>query len=342
MKIKPLKVMTYLFLLLAFSILPLANASAIATEDVYWGYSVANPHTHYFSDSPYAQDFWVQGSYWFDGYAFDTYGGVNFYKMNFNGTSNNDVNTPAYAGGRQVVYVLTRNCAPTGANSTVNNHWVLESMNSEQVNYIDKYQYTSTDNGVRGLYQFVFRNNTDDTTIPAHIPISMYCTTYQGSSISPEKPMINVVAVGIYGQYPYENYHQDLQDIKDAIENGQDAGQVLQQQREEDRQDMEDAQGDADDAGQDAGQAVTEETGDMINLVGGIIGAITDTNATNCNVTANWGNLNLGQLNLCSAPQEIRAVLQTVLGVIGVIVVLNTVHYLVDTIYNMTKEVQDT
>lgn len=285
---------------LIISLLLPYNASAIATEDVYWGYSVANPHTHYFSDSPYAQDFWVQGSYWFDGYAFDTYGGVNFYKMNFNGTSNNDVNTPAYAGGRQVVYILTRNCAPTGANSTVNNHWVLESMNSEQVNYIDKYQYTSTDNGVRGLYQFVFRNNTDDTTIPAHIPISMYCTTYQGSSISPEKPMINVVAVGIYGQYPYENYHQDLQDIKDAIENGSDAGQVLEQQREEDRQDMENAQGDANTDGTASQTQATGQGQTLLQAFISFVNAITNASPGNCNLNMNTGFIDFGMVNLCA------------------------------------------
>lgn len=361
MKIKPLKVMTYLFLSLAFSILPLANASAY--EPPIDGYITSNPgisSIDFFSET---NDVGVRKI------------NDNYYKIipgSYSSTALTDLKL-VYArplGDSQigqifhVQYVIFQPISQGSSNAQGSSVTPVCPATRQGYNI-----YDCQINKLGSDWQLNYLNYPSGSQGSAYLE---EWTALAGS------PAWSVDIWGVYTSQMYYNYWLSqnvwlrsngwlgdigllintidtykldatnreivdaIEELKEALENSSDAGQVLEDHRNEDRQDMEDAQGDAEDAGQDAGQEVTEETGDMINLVGGIIGAITDTNATNCNVTANWGNLNLGQLNLCSAPQEIRAVLQTVLGVIGVIVVLNTVHYLVDTVYNMTKEVQDT
>lgn len=138
--------------------------------------------------------------------------------------------------------------------------------------------------------------------------------------------------------YPLDATNRD---IIDAIENSGDAGQVIEQNREEDREDMENAQQDAQDAGETAQQGVEQSSEGMLNSAQSIADAL-NTPATNCKITANWGNLNLGELDLCNVPNEIRSVITTILGVVASIVVLNCARSIINMIYNMFKEVQDT
>lgn len=328
MKIKPLKVMTYLFLSLAFGMLPLTNASAMEIiSNPSGGVTYGHPQYRILLDSSWTSPTTGEISL-----------GQGQHRIDYLTIYNQDI----FRYGHNVIYIRAQGCTfVTGLDN--GDYFRFESVKIYDENFLNSADYYDRVN----IYELTYRSyysNWPERIISTEVTVPMYfyCTGDQSYNMIPS---FSVISHSAYP--PTIDYTAELNEVRRLLQEiidkpSDSAGEVLEDQREEDRQDMEDAQGDAEDAGQDAGQAVTEETGDMINLVGGIIGAITDTNATNCNVTANWGNLNLGQLNLCSAPQEIRAVLQTVLGVIGVIVVLNTVHYLVDTVYNMTKEVQDT
>lgn len=298
---KKLKLLFITLVAVISLLLPYNNTHALATVEGWWGYSMSKPHAHYFFNYPYNYDTWAQGEYFFDQFAFDgSYAGTQIYKVNINGVSNDDVNITGYAHGRQVAYFITKNCIPNNSTETVGNHWVLESVNSQTINYIDNTAYVTTDNGVRTLWQMVYRNDTDDTTIPGHIPVGMWCTSYQGASATRDKPMINLATVGIYGPQPFIDYTQQLEEIKDAIENGSDAGEVLQQQREEDKQDMQDAQGDASTDGADSQSQATGQGQTLLQAFISFVQAITSASPGNCNLDMDTGFIDFGTVNLCS------------------------------------------
>lgn len=298
---KKLKLLFITLVAVISLLLPYNNASALATVEGWWGYSINNPHAHYFSNYPYNNNFWAQGEYFFDQYAFDgTYIGVQFTQINFNAVSNDDVNITGYANGRQVVYLMTNNCVLNQNSETVGNHWTLESIASDQINYTNHAQSPDVDGQTRNLWQIVYRNDTSDTTIPGHIPIGLWCTDWTSFQSGREKPMVNLAAVSIYGPQPFIDYSQQLQEIKDAIENGSDAGEVLQQQREEDRQDMEDAQGDASTDGSDSQSQATGQGQTLLQAFISFVQAITSASPGNCNLDMDTGFVDFGTVNLCS------------------------------------------
>lgn len=76
---------------------------------------------------------------------------------------------------------------------------------------------------------------------------------------------------------------------------------------DEEKNQIQDASDDAQDAADEAQDTVESDTATITQQIGNIIGAITDTPATNCEINGNMGNVNLGTMNMCQGmPQEIR------------------------------------
>lgn len=105
----------------------------------------------------------------------------------------------------------------------------------------------------------------------------------------------------------HKNDYEDWKDeIIDAIGNG--STQKEQSAAEEAQQD---AQDDADSSGEDAENAGTT----LLGALTAFVGAITSAQPSNCNINADLGHMNLGNINLCqlSLPSSVQVISSIIL-----------------------------
>ena len=104
--------------------------------------------------------------------------------------------------------------------------------------------------------------------------------------------------------------NETLEDILDKIDGLSMSGSVeegMDAANENVKDQVQDASDEAESAADDAQDTVESDTATITQQIGNVIGAITDTPATNCEINGNMGNVNLGTLNMCQGmPQEIR------------------------------------
>lgn len=124
----------------------------------------------------------------------------------------------------------------------------------------------------------------------------------------------------------------NIESILENIENNQPSAQdIADAIAEAELTEMEDATEDAETAAESAGEQAESATQSLIGTAQSIIGAITDTPATNCQINMNLGNINLGTMDFCTMwPQQIRDVVNNVTTIVLVIAVLLLSYNLVE------------
>lgn len=132
-----------------------------------------------------------------------------------------------------------------------------------------------------------------------------------------------------------------IQDIIDAQDDMADAQQAtndkLDRQYNQDQQDRQDAQQQVEDA-QASADGISDDYNDasasLLSTMGTIVGLIRDTPATNCSISVNDigqdGVLDLGNVNLCSVPNEVKQLINNVFGMVMIVasalLALNVFH----------------
>lgn len=220
--------------------------------------------------------------------------------LDINNDGAQDSSLTAYPRGRQVVYILARNCMFLNAAFSID--WRLESVSSSEVNYkSDSTNYDMTE--PLNLYQLVYRNDTDQDTVASVIPAAFECSGIQwlpgGGGSYPKQSFLDVLSLYISADLPID-YSAKLEEIKNAIEKSGDAAQVLEQQREEDKQDMENAQQDASADGSDSQQEASQTGQTILQAFISFVGALASASPSNCNIDMNTGFVDFGAVNLCA------------------------------------------
>lgn len=122
----------------------------------------------------------------------------------------------------------------------------------------------------------------------------------------------------------------------DNIANNSSTSAVVSQQREtnakldaqaqqdaQDRQDYQTAQQNAQNSASDTSQDFSDSSQSLLSAMGTVIGLIRDTPASNCTITVNnigpGGVLDIGAVELCAVPNEIRQLINHVFGLTMVV-----------------------
>lgn len=98
---------------------------------------------------------------------------------------------------------------------------------------------------------------------------------------------------------------------------------VIEQQNQQDKDEMNNAINDANNSAENNTNQIENATGDTQASVQGIIDVVLNTGASDCKIDGDLGQVNLGELNMCSAPASFLNIINTVAGIVGVIVTVN-------------------
>lgn len=119
-----------------------------------------------------------------------------------------------------------------------------------------------------------------------------------------------------------------IDNLLTAIQNSSTAGVVNELQEmndrdEQDREDFEQAQQDAQDAADDSAQDFSDSSQSLLSAMGTVVGLVRDTPATNCQIPVNDigpnGVLDLGNVDVCSIPNDVKQVLNRVFGLVMIV-----------------------
>lgn len=136
-------------------------------------------------------------------------------------------------------------------------------------------------------------------------------------------------------QYLENNPSPSAQDIADAVNGQQEAAGQTQSDA-------------GDTAADNSDQAVDNATQSLFSAMGTVVSALRDTPASDCLITVSSVGSSqvftsaIGQLNVCSVPSGILAIVQGLAALVIVPMVLMACYSLLHKIYNAFKEVQDT
>lgn len=99
--------------------------------------------------------------------------------------------------------------------------------------------------------------------------------------------------------------------------------QEMNDRDEQDREDFEQAQQDAQDAADDSAQDFSDSSQSLLSAMGTVVGLVRDTPATNCQIPVNDigpnGVLDLGNVDVCSIPNDVKQVLNRVFGLVMIV-----------------------
>lgn len=97
---------------------------------------------------------------------------------------------------------------------------------------------------------------------------------------------------------------------------------------DEERQELEDTQDDAEESANSAGEDVENGTSSLTQTMGQVVNEIKNAQPTNCNITINprAGQFEIGTINLCNAPANIRTMIETVVVVAVTLGVFRTCY----------------
>lgn len=181
---------------------------------------------------------------------------------------------------------------------------------------VSTYSFYS-DSNISDCIDFGVGKNYEGSTLYWNGAVSFYVSRMSGVVISDSggsgsggsyNSVLNDIKYLNQDQY---NRLVDILSNLSALRNGQiTSSQIedaVEQAQESEKDQIQDASDDAQDAADEAQDTVESDTATITQQIGNIIGAITDTPATDCEINGNMGNVNLGTMNMCQGmPQEIR------------------------------------
>lgn len=186
-----------------------------------------------------------------------------------------------------------------------------------------------------------FYNGTAWTDIPANAQSATYNAQGYISSGSFSKwfCVSNIISNTISNQdvvvmitqpvVQFYNSRDEAQSIADAINDGErDATQDSVDQSEQDSQDSQDD--------------VDQTTSSLLAVGSQVVGVITNTAASNCNITMNFAHFNVGVVNVCSnVPEEVLNIVRGVSALVFVPIIVNYAIYLVNKLVYLYRSFQE-
>lgn len=123
------------------------------------------------------------------------------------------------------------------------------------------------------------------------------------------------------------------------IQNQERTNELLEQQQQQNQQDRSDVQDASDSADTNADTAQTQNeatTSNLLNLMGSFIQAL-QTPATNCQIPADLGNLNLGTIDFCTGkPTEFVPIINTISALVMSFAIYLVARHLVHSFIRIT------
>ena len=107
-----------------------------------------------------------------------------------------------------------------------------------------------------------------------------------------------------------------------------DAAEKMNEKDNEDRDNIESQQSDIDSDSSDLGSDAESATSTLSGNISSIIGAFS-TDATDCIIPVNTGNLDLNNLNICSMPSEFRSMTNNISSIVITVAVLWTSYSII-------------
>lgn len=126
--------------------------------------------------------------------------------------------------------------------------------------------------------------------------------------------------------------NQKLDDVKNEIKKGNDKD-------DQDRQDLQDSQDDLDNTGQDASDDAANATQSLLTIIGQFVTAVTTASPTNCKINGNMGNLDVGEMDLCSNP--VPTYMQIIGSIIAVLVIIPLCIVMFNRFVGIVRSFQD-
>lgn len=124
-----------------------------------------------------------------------------------------------------------------------------------------------------------------------------------------------------------------IEDTTDAVNNPE----YIQQEK----QDLEDSQTDLSDEATDASGEAESNTTNLTTAIGQVIDAFRNAQPSDCNLTMNMGNFNLGTVNMCNAPSQILTTINLFLGIPLTIAVLHIAYTTLTRYLNAIRKEQE-
>ena len=119
------------------------------------------------------------------------------------------------------------------------------------------------------------------------------------------------------------NYTGSINDVKNSVNSINDTLKNQQQQQEQDENALNNAVNDANNSAESNTNQVEDATGDTQASIQSIVDVVLNTSPSDCKINANMGQIDLGELNMCSAPSSFLTIINSAAGIVGVIVTVN-------------------
>lgn len=101
-------------------------------------------------------------------------------------------------------------------------------------------------------------------------------------------------------------------------------------QDQQDRSDAQDAVDNSQTSADDSQASLQNSSQSLLDAMGATVNLIRDTPATNCKIPIDTGNLDLGEVDLCSVPNDVKQLINRVFGLVmivgGLLLSLNIFH----------------
>lgn len=122
-----------------------------------------------------------------------------------------------------------------------------------------------------------------------------------------------------------------------ATTNAVNNPEYIQQEKE----DLEDSQTDLSDEADNASGEAESNTTNLTTAIGQVIDAFRNAQPSDCNLTMNMGNFNLGTVNMCNAPSQILTTINLFLGIPLTIAVLHIAYTTLTRYLNAIRKEQE-
>lgn len=138
-------------------------------------------------------------------------------------------------------------------------------------------------------------------------------------------------------QQEHQDAQKQLEESKKQTENQQATNDKLDReynQDQQDRSDAEDAVDNSQTSADDSQASLQNSSQSLLDAMGATVNLIRDTPATNCKIPIDTGNLDLGEVDLCSVPNDVKQLINRVFGLVmivgGLLLSLNIFHAAMD------------
>lgn len=156
--------------------------------------------------------------------------------------------------------------------------------------------------------------------------------------------IVDVMGMQLYRPRERLDYTDQLDDILNAIDGISTSTGVkegMEEAMEDEKEQIQDASDDAEASADSAGDEAESETESLTEAVGDIINAIRTAQPTNCKITINTGHVNLGEIDLCNAPENIRTLISNLLTIPITLAVLHIGYSIIMLYLNTIRKEQE-